>query len=121
MYQVDLLGDQVFVPPYTVTLDSLTNFECSNKMLQISDPNPTAVRSHMEPGWAAVELLHTVKEKLGPTRTPERASQGMLDAIRVLPEPVAGDLFVTCAARGDISAILYYFHEGEWVHLWVSK
>lgn len=68
----------------------------------------------MEPKWAAVELLSLVREELNPKRRGrQRASQPMLDAVRVLPIPVAGDLFVTCAARGDMSVILFYHEEGE--------
>lgn len=67
----------------------------------------------MEPGWAAGELLDLVEQNLNPNRTMQRAAQAMLDAIRVLPGPVAGDLLVTCAARGDISVILFYFDQGR--------
>lgn len=63
--------------------------------------------------WAAVELLECVGDELSPDRHVERASQTKLEAIRVLPAPVAGDLFVTNAARGDIGVILFYFEEGE--------
>lgn len=69
----------------------------------------------MEPTWAVVELLSLIQEELlNPKRRDrQRASQSMLDAVRVLPIPVAGDLFVICAARGDISVILFYHEEGE--------
>lgn len=70
-------------------------------------------RHHMEPAWATVELLGVVEAELNPNCGGQRVSQAMLDAIRVLPAPVAGDLFVTCAARGDIGVILFYFEEGE--------
>lgn len=74
----------------------------------------------MEPEWAAVELLEYIDSELNPDRGPEqqqeRSSQMMLSAIRVLPAPVAGDLFVTCAARGDIGVILFYFEEGRCLH-----
>lgn len=63
--------------------------------------------------WAAVELLECIGDELSPDRHVERASQTKLEAIRVLPAPVAGDLFVTNAARGDIGVILFYFEEGE--------
>ncbi|CAM9168361.1 unnamed protein product [Ectocarpus fasciculatus] len=74
-------------------------------------------RHHMEPEWAAVELLDCIKEELTPRREAEqqqheRSSQMMLDAIRVLPAPEAGDLFVTCAARGHVGVVLFYFEEG---------
>ena len=68
--------------------------------------------------WAAVDLLECVADELSPNRRGggdgglERESQAKLDAIRVLPAPVAGDLFVTGAARGDIGVILFYFEEG---------
>lgn len=64
--------------------------------------------------WAAVELLECIDDELSPNRGGiGRESQTKLDAIRVLPAPVAGDLFVTGAARGDIGVILFYFEEGE--------
>lgn len=66
----------------------------------------------MESEWAAVELLDYLEEELNPNRGAQRASQAMLDGIRVLPAPVAGDLFITCAARGDIGVILFYHEEG---------
>lgn len=71
----------------------------------------------MEPEWAAVELLDCIEEELTPRREVEqqqheRSSQMMLDAIRVLPAPEAGDLFVTCAARGHVGVVLFYFEEG---------
>lgn len=71
----------------------------------------------MEPEWAAVELLDCIEEELTPRREGEqqqlqRSSQMMLDAIRVLPAPEAGDLFVTCAARGHVGVVLFYFEEG---------
>ncbi|CAM9236775.1 unnamed protein product [Scytosiphon promiscuus] len=76
-----------------------------------------STRHHMEPDWAAVELLDYIGEELnhpecGAREKKQRSSQMTLDAIRVLPEPVAGDLFVTCAARGHIGVILFYFQEG---------
>lgn len=72
-----------------------------------------AIRYHMESGWAATELLELIDEELNPNREKQRASQAILDAIRVLPEPVAGDLFVTCTARGDVGVILFYFGQGK--------
>lgn len=63
--------------------------------------------------WAAVELLECIGDELSPDRHVERASWTKLAAIRVLPAPVAGDLFVTNAARGDIGVILFYLEEGE--------
>lgn len=74
-------------------------------------------RHHMEPEWAAVELLECIDSELNPGGSAEQqqqlSSQTTLSAIRVLPAPVAGDLFVTCAARGHIGVILFYFEEGE--------
>lgn len=67
----------------------------------------------MEPRWAAVELLDLVEKNLNPHGAMQRASQAVLDAIRVLPGLVAGDLLVTGAARGDISVILFYFDQGK--------
>lgn len=71
----------------------------------------------MEPEWASMELLDCIEEELNPRREAEhqqhqRSSQMMLDAIRVLPVPEAGDLFVTCAARGHVGVVLFYFEEG---------
>eukprot|EP00752_Nemacystus_decipiens_P005219 g4738.t1 len=70
----------------------------------------------MEPEWAAVELLECVDSELNLSGSAEQqqqlSSQTTLSAIRVLPAPVAGDLFVTCAARGHVGAILFYFEEG---------
>lgn len=72
----------------------------------------------MEPEWAAVELLECIDSEVNPGRGAElqpqqpQSSQTTLSAIRVLPAPVAGDLFVTCAARGDIGVILFYYEEG---------
>lgn len=69
----------------------------------------------MEPEWAAVELLECIDDELNPDRGPKQQqehSSQMMSAIRVLPAPVAGDLFVTCAARGNIGVILYYYAEG---------
>lgn len=66
----------------------------------------------MEPEWAAVELLGCIEQELTPNRGDEKVSQMMLNAIRVLPVPVAGDLFVTCAARGDIGVIMFYYGQG---------
>ncbi|CAM9573263.1 unnamed protein product [Pylaiella littoralis] len=74
-----------------------------------------ATRHHMEPEWAAVELLECIDDELNPDRGPKQQqehSSQMMSAIRVLPAPVAGDLFVTCAARGNIGVILYYYAEG---------
>lgn len=71
----------------------------------------------MEPEWAAVELLECIDSELNPGRGAEQqqhlSSQTTLSAIRVLPAPVAGDLFVTCAARGHVGVIIFYFEEGE--------
>lgn len=71
----------------------------------------------MEPEWAAVELLDCIDIELNPGRGAEQqqqlSSQATLSAIRVLPAPVAGDLFVTCAARGNIGVIIFYYEEGE--------
>lgn len=71
----------------------------------------------MEPEWAAVELLERIDSELNPGGSAEQqqqlSSQTTLSAIRVLPAPVAGDLFVMCAARGHIGVILFYFEEGE--------
>lgn len=84
-----------------------------------------ACRHHMEPEWAAVELWDCIKEELSPERgageLKQRSSQMMLDAIRVLPAPVAGDLFVTCAARGHIGVVLFYFQEGDEHHVFRVK
>lgn len=74
-------------------------------------------RHHMESEWSAVEVLECIDSELNPGRGAEQlqqmSSQATLSAIRVLPAPVAGDLFVTCAARGHIGVILFYFEEGE--------
>lgn len=71
----------------------------------------------MEPEWAAVELLDSIDSELnlgrGAEQQQQQSSQATLSAIRVLPAPAAGDLFVTCAARGHIGVILFYFEEGE--------
>lgn len=67
----------------------------------------------MASAWAAVELLECISDELSPNQHTGRTSQTILDAIRVLPAPVAGDLFVNSAARGDIGVILFYFEEGE--------
>lgn len=76
----------------------------------------------MEPEWAAVELLSYFEEELNPNRgDAQNASQAMLNAIRVLPAPVAGDVFVTCAARGNIGVILFYSEEGESSKIDVSE
>ena len=65
-----------------------------------------------------MELLECIDNELNPGRGAEQqqqqlSSQATLSAIRVLPAPVAGDLFVTCAARGHIGVILFYYGEGQ--------
>ena len=71
----------------------------------------------MEPEWAAVELLECIDSELNlggnADQRHQLSSQATLSAIRVLPAPVAGDLLVTCAARGQIGVIRFYFEEGE--------
>lgn len=82
-------------------------------------------RYHMEPEWAAVELLDCIDNELDSGRDVEQrqqSSEAMFTAIRVLPAPEAGDLFVTCAARGDIGVVLFYFEEGgQRLFLWVRR
>jgi len=70
----------------------------------------------MEPEWSMVELLDCIDNELDPGRDVEprhQSSQAIFTAIRVLPAPEAGDLFVTAAARGNIGAVLFYVEEGE--------
>ena len=70
-------------------------------------------REHLEPDWAVLDLLELVEVELISKRRGQRPSRAELDAIRMLPISDAGDLFVTRAARGDISVILFYFDEGR--------
>lgn len=100
---------------YTLVLTFFPLFSC----ICFSESNPlcSPCRHHMEPEWAAVELLDCIDGELNPGRGAEQqqqqSSEATLSAIRVLPAPVAGDLFVTCAARGHIGVVLFYFEEGE--------
>ncbi len=74
-----------------------------------------ALRHHMEPEWSAVELLDCIDIELDPGLDVEQrqhSSQAIFTAIRVLPAPEAGDLFVTAAARGSIGVVLFYHEEG---------
>lgn len=63
----------------------------------------------MEPAWAAVNLLISLEEWLEPNKGAECR---MPNAIRVLPAPLAGDLLVTSAARGEIGVIVSYYQRG---------
>lgn len=67
----------------------------------------------MESRWAAIDLLELIEEELYSTREPPMPSREALDASRVLPGSVAGDMFVNSAARGQLGDIVSYFKKGK--------
>ncbi|CAM9852318.1 unnamed protein product [Choristocarpus tenellus] len=71
-----------------------------------------ATSHHMEPGWASIDLLDLMNDALNPNLGEERSSVVLLNSIRILPQLVAGDLFIINAARGSIDVTLAYYNRG---------